>query len=63
MWRGALVLADFFLHQKDVFKGTIALELGSGVGLVSIVASQYCKTIIFCTGELEYEMVTLKHFF
>ena len=31
-------------------RDSVMLEFGGGVGLVSIVASQFCKTI-FCTGE------------
>lgn len=51
VWRGALALADFLLYHRSMFDGSVMLELGGGVGLVSIVAAQFCK-IIFCTGNL-----------
>lgn len=50
VWRGALVLADFLLQHSDMLRDSTVLELGSGVGLVSIVTSQFCKTV-FCTGK------------
>ncbi|XP_043486622.1 methyltransferase-like protein 22 [Polistes fuscatus] len=48
VWRGALLLADYILSNPDLFKGKIIMELGSGVGLTSIVASFLAKEII-CT--------------
>jgi len=50
VWRGALMLADFLMHQRHQFMNATILELGGGVGLASIVASQSCKTVI-CTGK------------
>ena len=35
------------------FKDAVILELGSGVGLVGIVASNWVKHI-FCTGKYDY---------
>ncbi|XP_046829530.1 methyltransferase-like protein 22 isoform X3 [Vespa crabro] len=48
VWRGALLLADYILSNPDLFKEKIIMELGSGVGLTSIVASFLAKEII-CT--------------
>lgn len=53
VWRGALVLADFLLYHRKRFEGSVMLELGGGVGFVSIVASQFCSTV-FCTGKWSY---------
>ena len=50
VWRGALLLSDFIFHQNSQFTDTVVLELGCGVGLVSIVASHFCSAI-FCTGK------------
>lgn len=50
VWRGALLLADFLSHYKNTFENCVMLELGGGVGLVSVVASQFCRAI-FCTGK------------
>lgn len=51
VWRGALALCDFIFHESDMFTNVVMLELGCGVGLVSIVASHFCSSI-FCTGKL-----------
>ncbi|KAL0103413.1 hypothetical protein PUN28_017585 [Cardiocondyla obscurior] len=48
VWRGAFLLADYVLSHPDSFRNQIILELGSGVGLTSIVASYLAKEII-CT--------------
>lgn len=49
VWRGALLLADYILSHPNLFKDQTILELGSGVGLTSIVASYFAKEVI-CTG-------------
>lgn len=49
VWRGALLLADFLLHNRWKFENQCILELGSGVGLTSIAAGIYSKTDIYCT--------------
>lgn len=51
VWRGALLLADYILSHPDSFRNQIILELGSGVGLTSIVASYLAKEVI-CTGNV-----------
>lgn len=48
VWRAALLLADYILSHSDSFRNQIVLELGSGVGLTSIVASYLAKEVI-CT--------------
>jgi len=51
VWRGALLLADFIIWKsKEEFENKTILEIGSGVGLTSIVAGFYAKKII-CTGK------------
>lgn len=49
IWRGALLLADYILSHPSLFEKKNILELGSGVGLTSIVASLVANEII-CTG-------------
>jgi len=49
VWRGALLLADFIIHNRKYFSKKKILEVGSGVGLTSIVAAKYCREVI-CTG-------------
>ncbi|XP_065085563.1 methyltransferase-like protein 22 [Ochlerotatus camptorhynchus] len=48
IWRGALLLADYILHNEKKFKNRKILELGSGVGLTSIVSSLYAREVV-CT--------------
>uniref|UniRef100_A0A8C6RZS2 Methyltransferase-like protein 22 n=1 Tax=Nannospalax galili TaxID=1026970 RepID=A0A8C6RZS2_NANGA len=48
VWRGALLLADYILFQRDLFQGRTVLELGAGTGLVSIVAATVARTV-YCT--------------
>lgn len=50
IWRGALLLADYILHNEKKFKNRKILELGSGVGLTSIVSSLFAREVI-CTGK------------
>lgn len=50
VWRGALLLADFIIYNEKLFCDKIILEVGSGVGLTSIVAAKYSKEVI-CTGK------------
>lgn len=49
VWRGAFLLNDFILSNRDLFSNKKVLELGSGVGLTSILASIFAKKVI-CTG-------------
>ncbi|KAK2584931.1 hypothetical protein KPH14_002526 [Odynerus spinipes] len=48
VWRGALLLADYILSNPNLFRQKVIMELGSGVGLTSIVASFVAKEVI-CT--------------
>lgn len=49
VWRGALLLADFIITNRKELANKKLLEVGSGVGLTSIIAAKYCKEVI-CTG-------------
>jgi len=46
VWRGAFLLGDFILHHFQQFKDKNVLELASGVGLTSIVASKVAKHVV-----------------
>ena len=49
VWRGALLMADYLIHNFVRFRDSVVLELGAGTGLVSIVAALAAQTV-FCTG-------------
>lgn len=46
LWRGSLVLADYFLENHLQLDGKHVLEVGSGTGLASIVASMCGARVI-----------------
>ncbi|KAK6630887.1 hypothetical protein RUM44_003057 [Polyplax serrata] len=48
IWRASLLLADFVIHSQDIFLDKNVLELGSGVGLTSIVAAIFASQVT-CT--------------
>lgn len=50
IWRGAFLLSDFIISERKLIQSKNVLELGSGVGLSSIVAGIYAKEVV-CTGK------------
>ncbi|XP_021968682.1 methyltransferase-like protein 22 [Folsomia candida] len=46
IWRGAFLLSDFVIHNASKFQGKNVLEVGSGTGLVGIVASLFAKNVV-----------------
>ncbi|XP_051168707.1 methyltransferase-like protein 22 [Leptopilina boulardi] len=58
LWRGAFLLADYILSNSDLFENKTILELGSGVGFTSIIASILAKKVI-CTDINEGEILKL----
>ncbi len=46
VWRGAFLLGDFILHHVQQFQDKNVVELASGVGLTSIVASKVAKQVV-----------------
>ena len=47
LWLGALVLGDFILDKgRTEFKNKTVLELGTGVGLTSIIAGIFAKEVV-----------------
>lgn len=55
VWRGAFLLNDYILCNLDKFSNKKVIEIGSGVGLTSILASIYAKKVV-CTGNLTLNM-------
>nr|XP_014351597.1 PREDICTED: methyltransferase-like protein 22 isoform X2 [Latimeria chalumnae] len=51
VWRGALLLADYILHNCFLFKKCTALDLGTGTGITSIIMATVAKTV-YSTGGL-----------
>ena len=48
VWRGALVMCDYILHNKERFFEKHVLELGCGTGLTGIAAGQFAASVT-CT--------------
>lgn len=46
VWRGALLLADFILSNREAFEEQSVLELGTGPGLCSIITTIFAKSVI-----------------
>jgi len=44
VWRGALLLGDFLVHNQQKFRNSVVLELGCGSGFAGIVASRVSRT-------------------
>ncbi len=49
LWRGAFLLADHLLQHPGTVAGRHVVELGAGVGLLSIVAAIAGAAHVFCT--------------
>jgi len=43
VWRGALVLGDYLLHNQYLFKDCVGLELGAGSGFAGMILSRVAK--------------------
>ncbi|KAL2643994.1 hypothetical protein R1flu_011581 [Riccia fluitans] len=51
VWKGALLLTDFILHEMSTterFKDTVAIELGAGTGLVGLIMARFAR-LVFIT--------------
>jgi len=48
VWRGALLLGDYFVHHRNRLTGVTGLELGAGIGFCSIVLAMVAK-LVFIT--------------
>lgn len=46
VWRGAIFLGDFILHNPQIFKGCNVLELAAGVGMTSVVVGMLAKKVV-----------------
>ena len=50
VWNGAILLAEFIICENCKFTDKHILEIGSGTGLVGIIAAKYSASVI-CTGK------------
>ena len=46
VWAGALLLAEFIVHQRGEWAGEVVLELGAGTGLVAAVAARHAAHVL-----------------
>ncbi|XP_057328193.1 methyltransferase-like protein 22 [Microplitis mediator] len=58
VWRGAFLLADYIFDNPKIFKNKNIIELGSGVGLTSIVASMLAHQVT-CTDINSHGIIEL----
>ncbi|KAJ8964669.1 hypothetical protein NQ317_009317 [Molorchus minor] len=58
IWRGSLLLADWLIHNnRHISSDSYILELGSGVGLTSIIASMFAP--VYCTDVNKGDLLKL----
>lgn len=47
LWPAAQMLADYLAKHEGLLRGkNAAVELGSGIGLVGMLASLFCRTVV-----------------
>lgn len=65
VWRGALLLGDFLLHNRWTFENKRILELGSGVGLSSkcSILWERAKNSFFRGCPRHFDLFTFLHGF
>lgn len=51
LWRAAFLLADLVIARRGDWSGDSALELGAGVGLVSLVAAMFAEHVFLTDGQ------------
>jgi len=60
VWRGALVLCDYVIENRDLMTQKHCLELGAGTGLLSIVLAQFAACVT-CTDRDESILELCRH--
>eukprot|EP00040_Diaphanoeca_grandis_P016013 m.82391 g.82391 ORF g.82391 m.82391 type:complete len:361 (-) comp25513_c1_seq2:68-1150(-) len=56
VWAGALLMADYIVHNRDQWVQSTVLELGAGTGLASIVMARYAQTVL-CTDFVDSVLI------
>lgn len=51
VWLGACLLCDWLLHNRQLLAGQTVVDLGAGVGLVSIMAAQFAERVFLTDGD------------
>ncbi len=51
VWPAAIALAEFIIEQKQYVQDALVLELAGGLGLPSIVAARFARTVL-CTDSI-----------
>ncbi|GAB4817802.1 hypothetical protein N2152v2_004848 [Parachlorella kessleri] len=51
VWRGALLLGDYILHNRRVFTGSTVLELGAGPGVAGLLAARFAEEVILTDAD------------
>jgi hypothetical protein len=52
VWQGACLLGDWVLANRQQLQGQVVIELGAGVGLVSILAGMFAATVFLTDADV-----------
>lgn len=51
VWQGSCLLGDWVLVNRQQLQGQVVIELGAGVGLVSLLAGMFAKTVFLTDAD------------
>lgn len=64
IWPAAMALSACIVAQQNIFKGRRIVELGAGLGLPSLIAAKYAKSVLitdYITEPFSYITATIQH--
>ncbi|CAH0406401.1 unnamed protein product [Chilo suppressalis] len=58
-WEAALMLVDWALCNKEVFRNKYVLELGSGVGFTGVAIAKFCPLDTILMSDFHYDVLNM----